>query len=138
MSTNRIVSLISLKSFHQDVAKRRLWFVSEAIEKRMQNLVLETVAGEGRDDLMTCLLGEFLKAITHVVEANSVIEQRNHRFLVLGHANGLMERDRVPDKLCGLFGETMLFKQATGRIGSIYLEAFVRTPVMPGESKIVK
>jgi len=68
-------------------------FVSEAIEKRMQYLVLETVAGEGRDDLMACLLGEFLKAITHDVEANSVIEQSHHRFLVLGHANGLMERD---------------------------------------------
>jgi hypothetical protein len=37
--------------------------VSEAIEKRMQNLVLETVAGEDRDDLMACLLGAFLKAI---------------------------------------------------------------------------
>src|ERR1700731_4277421 len=104
----------------------------------MQYLVLETVAGEGRDDLVACLLGEFLKAITHDVEANSVIEQSNPRFLVLSHSNGLMERDRVPNKLGGLFGETMLFKQATGRIGSIDLEAFVRTTVMPGESKIVK
>jgi len=104
----------------------------------MQNLVLETVAGEGRDDLMACLLGEFLKAITHDVEANSVIEQSNHRFLVLGHANGLMERDRVPDKLCGLFGETMLLKQATGRIGAIHLKTFVRAAVVLRQSQIMK
>jgi hypothetical protein len=95
-------------------------------------------SAQGRDDLRTCLLGEFVKAITHDVEANPVIEQSHHRFLVLGHSNGLMQRDRVPDKLCGLFGETMLFKQATSRIGSIYLEALVWTPVMLGEPKIVK
>src|SRR5260370_35316584 len=93
----------------------------------MQDMVRETVGGEGRDELMACLLGEFLKAITHDVEANSVIEQSNHRFLVLGHSNGLMKRDRVPDNLCGLFGETIVCNQATGRIGSIYLKPFVHT-----------
>jgi len=51
----------------------------------MQDLVLETVTREGRDDLSACLLGEFLKAITHDVEANSVIEQSHHRFLVWFH-----------------------------------------------------
>ncbi len=37
--------------------------MAEAIEKRMQKLVIEPVAGEGRDDLLACLLGAFLKAI---------------------------------------------------------------------------
>src|SRR2546421_6670366 len=79
-----------------------------------------------------------MSRIWETLKANSVIEQSHHRFLVLGHSNGLMERDRVPDKLGGLFGDPMLFKQATGRVGSIYLKSFVRTTVLLGESKIVK
>src|SRR5207244_13546951 len=113
-----------------------LW--AEARENRLPNLIPATVAGECSHDLSAWLLGECLKAITHYVEGNSVIEQSHHPFLVWGHSNGLMERDRVPDKLRGLFGDPMLFKQATGRIGSIYLKSFVRTTVMLGESKIVK
>lgn len=133
-----ITRQVALADIGVDIAKRRLGFVLDAVEKRMQYLVLEAVAGEGRDDLHAYLFGEFIEAITQDVEAHSMIEQRNYWFLVLGHPDGLMERDRIPDKLSGFPGEAMLLKQAASRIGSIYLEAFIWTAVMLRESKIVK
>ena len=42
-----VAGKVALTGVGIDIAIRGLWFVSKAIEKRMQNLVLETLTREG-------------------------------------------------------------------------------------------